>query len=589
MAAPYAQIITHTPEQAAQWKLIAASNPARLVRVLTLAPGRKTRDGDTQADIYPAIEVVRDFSKEGQNGTESAAWIGLVNEGLADALCQNVCEMVTFLHALPDMPKELLEQVLKEIRSPYFRPLEVLCNAACCFHNPLTPTDRKILNALRKNWAQMMERVWKEPENTLEPHDSHISERMVIAQLVIKLITNDPPFISTFYDPSDLTVQIIARHWKYATHPLDTQLTASVLSGLVQPEHPRHIAYVRSNDLESALPQILNKLFTGAAPLNAISKPKQAKALLAGFTDHIGRLTGGLAKNELLFLSALTKAVKHDTEPELVRAVLAHAPLWNAMFRLLKKSAKASPQGPWDQSTGETEFNGRAMIVQCIVGLAANTIHGAMFDNFRECEPLARMWANEGFFGAFEETIDLIVQIPGMPMQLTRIGTVLHKVITTAAPATRQLYRAQFPRWRLLGALVIHDMKRQTAAGRPPEVVPGVLAPYDSNAWDHGVWQMFGSLHYLCFDPDTRCARRGCEKTGKGKVECQCKSARYCGEVCREKDSKDHNLVCGYMTVVNDICRKGPGAPGHAPTGRAPMPAMAMPLKPATLGLEDLD
>ncbi|KAG6907191.1 hypothetical protein DXG01_010034 [Tephrocybe rancida] len=542
---PRARILTHTPEQVVQWRKIAASNPGRLVRTLLLTPGETTWQGDTQGDIYPALQAVCDIIMEGHQSMESTSWVGLVNAGIADALCKNVCEMVMFVRVLPNMLKDLLEALKKEIPSPYYRPLEVLCHATICFHDPPTPTYRKVINTLRKNWVQMMERVWSEPENSLDKHDTYIKERMAIAQMAIKLVILDPPFISKIYDPLDLTIQIIARHWKHSTDALDSKLNCTVLAVLLSPDHPRHVAYVCSNNLEGSLPNVMHKIYTGVTPTNTTTKLKQAKALLAGFTEHLIRsnTNARLAVVELRFLlEVMTVASTDGFEPELARAVLGHTPLWNALFRLLKKCAKPLGVGEAGEEESSAKKILRMNVIQNIVGLAGNTLHQAMFANPRECEPFIRICVNEGFFGALEETIELIVEIKGMTMQVTRIGSILEGLLPTSTPSTIQLYCSQFPCWRILGVLFQHDLKRQIAnGGGPPTVIPGSLGPPDSNVWDHGAWQVWGNVHYLCFDLEESCRRRGCGNTlegnGQAQVLCKfkCQEARYCGETCRDK------------------------------------------------------
>ena len=111
----YAQITTHTPEQTEQWRELAISNPSRLVRTIVLQPGHITRDGDNQGDIYPILQVLKEISTRDQHGVENNTWVGLVNAGLAEALCKNVCEMVIFLQALPNMPEDLLKKVKEEV------------------------------------------------------------------------------------------------------------------------------------------------------------------------------------------------------------------------------------------------------------------------------------------------------------------------------------------------------------------------------------------------------------------------------------------------------------------------------------------
>ncbi|KAG5651860.1 hypothetical protein H0H81_007140 [Sphagnurus paluster] len=511
-----------------KWREIVQKEPSRVVRTLRLMPGRSTKEGDTQADIYPALEVVKEVSMEGRNGTESETWISLVDAGLADALCKNVQEMVTFLNALPGMPRELLEKTKRESDQVY----------------------------------------------------------------------------SIFYEPSDLTVQIIARHWKYSLTPDDTKMTAAMLNMFLQPDHPRHVAYVRSNGLDSSVSLLLSKILIGVGPTPTASKQKQAKALMAAFADHFVRLSGRAASAELDFLACIIGAAKHEqAEPEIAKAVLKSTPFWNAMFRLLKKSAKPSAEVHGHPVDPEVEKKHRFYVMSNIVGTTTNIIHDATFENPRECEPLFRIWANENLFGALDEVMEQLVGINGMTsayasllsrnapepvsVQIGRLTGVLDNVLKQGTPALRQLLRTQFPRWRTLSALIRHDMQRQFQAGPPQPFAPGKIPPPDSNIWDHGAWQCFCALQWSCIDLRTACGKRGCDKAAT-TIVCQCQVVRYCSEACQIKDSKEHNLVCGHMPLVETVNaqNKMGSALKSSPTEKE--------MKPATDvagpdGLEDLD
>jgi hypothetical protein len=108
------QIITHTPEQAAQWKQLAASNPSRVARTLALSPGQTTREGDTQGDVYPALEAVVEVARPVQ-GSRNELWEKMVDAGIAEVLCNNVIDMASFVKFLPNMPQDLLEQAKREV------------------------------------------------------------------------------------------------------------------------------------------------------------------------------------------------------------------------------------------------------------------------------------------------------------------------------------------------------------------------------------------------------------------------------------------------------------------------------------------
>ncbi|RDB20304.1 hypothetical protein Hypma_012656 [Hypsizygus marmoreus] len=548
--AAYAQLITHTPEQLVKWRGLATSNPSRLVRVLGLGPGKSTREGDNQGDIYAALNVLKEITRPfDSSGAKHPAWDGLVEAGVAAMLCKNVLEMVVFLDWLPTMPKDLLEKAKKEIQSPYHLPLEILCSASCCFEYPPSSGDKKVISALRRNWAQMMDRIWNEPENTLEPSNSHILERMAVAQMTIRLIITDPSCLAIFHDPVDLTIPIIARNWRYATDAADTKTNASVLNSFFYPEHPRHVAYVRSTSALSAS-QWLSRIYLGAGPSPTSSAPRQAKAIITTFGEHFARVVGIPAHVELdFFMGLLTAANRDNTEPELAKAILKSNPFWNGIFKLLRKSGKY--EGSEGGEEPEEGKESRMTIAANVVGTATDILHKVYLESPRESEGLVRIWTNENLFGALEETIGMLVPMPGITMQISRMTGVIGNIVIKGAPALTRVLKDQFPRWRIIGTLLKHDIMRQQVVGPPPPVSSGKLPPKDSGVWDHSAWQCVLGLQSSCFDLGKSCGKRGCGKDGMEKESCaKCKLVLYCSEACRTKDAVSHEFVCPFMVVL---------------------------------------
>jgi len=122
-------------------------------------------------------------------------------------------------------------------------------------------------------------------------------------------------------------------------------------------------------------------------------------------------------------------------------------------------------------------------------------------------------------------------------VQLTRLATTIESTISGATPSLLRLFRTQFPRWRILGTLIRHDIARQQITGPPPPPIPDVIAPRDSNFWDHGVWQCFGSLQFKCMDKSA-CGKRGCGNPGI--IVCMCQITKYCSEACKNKCVHSH-------------------------------------------------
>ena len=335
------------------------------------------------------------------------------------------------------------------MQSPYYASLYLLCCAAVSFQYPPSKIDKKVIAALRKNWSEMMDRVCistafvfillqltapvdlerarKYLKTRRFAHNGAYSRWSAAPKAhynrpILHIVSSVLSYIcdryltgqhSVLYKPSDLTIQIIARHWKFAQTPPDTTLTASALNAMLDPEHPRLVAYIRSTGLEPSVSQVISKILVGVSPTAQSSKQQQVKTLMATFSEHLNRLTGRSAASELDLLMNVISA--GASEPELAKILPKATPLWNAMFRLLKKSAKpATGQGSGAIEDPEEEMIHRRRIIANIVGTSANTLHNLSFKNREECESLVRIWGNENLLGALEETIELLVKIPGM-------------------------------------------------------------------------------------------------------------------------------------------------------------------------------
>lgn len=120
--------------------------------------------------------------------------------------------------------------------APYHVPLEILCNASVSCAIPPTATEKNMANELRPLWSPIMQRVWSEPWNTLEPKPRHarLMERVVIPQLFVRLTLVDPSFLDIIFKPSDLTLAVLLRYWMYSVERVDNRLTLGVLAPLLR-------------------------------------------------------------------------------------------------------------------------------------------------------------------------------------------------------------------------------------------------------------------------------------------------------------------------------------------------------------------
>lgn len=113
------------PEKVLQWQKIAKDDPARVVRVLSFPglynPAAKTRDGDPQAAMFPALSAVHAESTPPKRSRGSSrpkitkVWEGLIHAGIIDALCKNVRER-TLLTTLPPVDTTVTQDEFEDQR-----------------------------------------------------------------------------------------------------------------------------------------------------------------------------------------------------------------------------------------------------------------------------------------------------------------------------------------------------------------------------------------------------------------------------------------------------------------------------------------
>jgi hypothetical protein len=110
--------------QLQKWEQIVVSNPARVVRAIAVSVNRRTREGDTTADIYPALAAIAEAARRetNPNGYDGTEWDSLVEAGVVDQLCKVIDTLTPFnLHAGRDnTPQHVMEAMAKEVRYTTF-------------------------------------------------------------------------------------------------------------------------------------------------------------------------------------------------------------------------------------------------------------------------------------------------------------------------------------------------------------------------------------------------------------------------------------------------------------------------------------
>ncbi|KAI0637886.1 hypothetical protein C8Q77DRAFT_1088256 [Trametes polyzona] len=540
-------------ERSVKWKSLVKSDPRRAVRALTLTGfTAESVEGDTVWDAQHIMEALEDVSRN----PKGEPWKRLVNAGLVDALCENVVKMgrVGMMQdpRAPRPSKEELERMQRELPSPWYHPLAIICSGLVNGSTSPTSTEQQIAEDLKKHWHSVTERVWTDPSNSLGPGPRAALERAVLGQIAVCLLTAvDPSFIESIIDPSDRTLSICMRNWLHADSRVDCNRNASVLLPFLAQGSPFYTPsswrpYLAEHPMPSAK-ELLPRILEGASRIPGKSSkrrnPEQtAAAIVSASVQHLSLPDTELKMLELSLeldlLSALLDAAE-TTYPALPRAAYKSPDLWEAVVRGMRRAAGAKRRGEKDYD-----------VVMMVVEMCAKAAKRAHAAGDMYVDRMVHGWAKAGVLDALEDAFDLYFDKPAGRLGLTLILNGLFVSIFKLSTKTVSALRAQLPRPHLLSRLRSatgdeegdllqiygEDIRRVELGEGSPLVKSGL--------WNRAALELLQSLTTELVGSD-QCARRGCAKPATGppcKVAI-CKGTRYCSSDCLQRD-KEHWEVC---------------------------------------------
>jgi hypothetical protein len=194
------------------------------------------------------------------------------------------------------------------------------------------------------------------------------------------MITTEPSILNTVYGMNDPTIPIIARYWKHSTKgDLDIKFTTQFLWWILEPQHPKHVKYVREHG-SPASELLLSRIYSGVGPKPTSSAPTQASALMGTLAKHVSQST----EVPLNFLLQLSLEFTRIKDPVLVAATRKSGAFWSACIAVIRKMPE-EPQ-PVD-----------VVSAMHALGLIANVTHHTQLDAPTELEPLVKLLVDQGW------------------------------------------------------------------------------------------------------------------------------------------------------------------------------------------------
>ncbi|KAF9075576.1 hypothetical protein BDP27DRAFT_1315301 [Rhodocollybia butyracea] len=570
------------PAKSSKWSKLVSTNPARVVAALSISPTETKSNtyGDSGEEFIFAMDAVRKVVEAmsrpivsgSSNETEQERrreWDGLVNAGATEALCRNVCELKA-------------DNMAQNAMSSFYPPFVMLYFAALGFSDGpdgegvLSDTDKRVLNVVRDNWREMINRWWTDPQNTLQPDSSHEPERLVVSRLLGNLLMRDSAVYSIIFDPSDHTLSLLTLHWVHAHSPAIARSNMVLLRSLISFTFSQNVTEYLKDNAKPSLPFFMSKIYAGLSS-NPQSQSQPNPTLLLETMST--RLTLGppgdpahasYAVEDLAFCHDLFIGYRELNESDASSfgdALRSAEAYWGNAFKLTHSASSASSPTPQPQDQPQKE------VAVAILNLAVKLV---LQRPEAEVAAITRVWLRTGFFDTLDSMMGELVKIPGVSRLLVFLFTSLKESAQAGVesgdfpPDLMDALRDEFPRQKMAAAVIKVDMETQQQDGKSPSTrsfggsgddeVPDASDPL----WNNGLWQAVAWLHGLCRDPKVCCTRRGCanrvrkegEDGGVSLRKCSsCKEFGYCGAECQKLDWKEHKHLCKYaspyITAVN--------------------------------------
>ncbi|KAF5384489.1 hypothetical protein D9757_006432 [Collybiopsis confluens] len=566
-------------QKASKWAGLITKNPARVVAALKLGPlgprhTTRNEHGDSGEDFIFAMDAVKRVTEAlgragpGGSSEDRKKWEDLVNAGAVEALCRNVCELKA-------------DTMAEDAMSSYYPPFVMLYFAAMGVRpnqgsesdiDSLPETDKRVLNVIKNNWREMMNRWWNEPQNTLKDSNEHEPERLVVSRLLGHLLIHDSSVYEIILDPSDNTLALISRHWAHSTTPTVARSTVVILRSILFFNFSSNVEeYLKSHEKPSSS-AIVSKLYNGIGS----DKPE---ALLEVMSSRLAlRESSGVRESnggadEVVEYAVQDLVFAHDLYVNLdsaFGAALRQAEeYWKTALVLMLRTTEPTSASPSPDAASSMQ------LAQAVLNILLKMV---LQKPDSEVAEVTQTWIRAGLFDVFDEKTGEMIRVPGVTRLLTFLFTSIKESAHNFPPELLSLLKNNLPRQRTVAAVMKYDMelqgvldgaqnqgdgnaaaasklKRRTfGEGTAPDEIPDAQDPL----WANGLWQAMGWLQGLCHSASSEiCMRRTCGKKVVSRCS-SCKQVGYCGPECQKLDWKEHKQLCKWAVPYMNAVSKGP-------------------------------
>ncbi|KAI0332505.1 hypothetical protein GY45DRAFT_1321028 [Cubamyces sp. BRFM 1775] len=538
------ELLDQHDQRVSRWENILKTDPRRAVRVLaSTGYATETIEGDTAWDVPYIIENLKRMS----HTPKSATWKKLVDAGLFAALCKCTTKLRVAFKAgssVPELTEEQKKAHMKELPSPWYEPLAIICTAALKAPTRPTTTARTMIEEIKQHWSAVVQRIWTEPGKSLDEDASVAFERAIVAQIVLRLSTLNPSFLQVIFEPEDLPFSVCFRYWVHAIAQEDLILNNTLFLTLLQPQLTSPWKPYLATHPPPASQAILSRMLLGASE-EARAQEKRtpartAEAVVAAFANHLaikGLSLVAVGQEVELFKTVWTLA---ETEfPQFPRAVCKADRFWAAIPPIVRRSIRARQRE--DRAVGMNALK-----------LYAQTMYYTNEADAELADAMIYGWVAGGLFDVLDETIDAIMEHVEGPMAVTLIMTTITGVFSKLSTKTRAALRAQLPRTGTVWKIVKFGLRRGDNSSEEQysrdwadfsDPRRAMMNPYNP-LWRQGAWEMLASLGWKVRG-SSYCSLRGCENAAKGPMCAtgRCTRTRYCSSACRKRD-REHVEMC---------------------------------------------
>ncbi|GAV99241.1 hypothetical protein LENED_000684 [Lentinula edodes] len=498
--------------KSSKWIKLVSQNPTRTVAALYIGPtGATNSHGDNGQDFIFAMDAVRRVAEElsrvtvqpSSSGEGSGGSLGegkdlrkdlegLVNAGVVEALCRNVIELKG-------------DTMADDAMSSFYPPFVILYFVVIGMNNgdrdersgnQRSTVDKRAMNAIMDNWEEMVDRWWKEPQNTLKQDATHEPERLLVSRLMGYLLLEDSSMYLKIFHPSSHTLSLISRHWVHCTSANIARLNLSILRSIIFFKFSQNVEEYLKEHEKPPLGSLLDKIYTGIRAPSSSSQSGElqtsAQYLLQTMSNRLALGDPSYAVEDLGFchdvyvgLREFAASSSNTSElDDFADALRNSEAYWRNAFTLMH--IKNS-----DKST-HTEKE----VSVAVLNLALKLI---LQRPVPEVAQLMRTWIQTGLFSVLDETMEELIRVPGATRLLTFFYTTIKEsCLSPSFPVdVLEALKDEFPRQRAVGAVMRYETEQKgNQQNNTPEKnaheddIPDAEDPI----WINGLWQAMGWL-----------------------------------------------------------------------------------------------